>query len=603
MRKNGLLFSLALCSCLVVTARADDPFDLKVLYAGNPGSSREKDFVDLLKASIKHVETADYRSFTEDQAVGHDVIIFDWTSIYPRDKDGKVLERIDRFDYPATPKLSEKYDRPTFIIGGPGQRVVRKLKLKIDWLCLCLDEAAHGLAIGHDIFRTPLKVSPTLEEIPTPAHYPGLASGSQLGKTIKTWKVQTKKFPEVDPGLVSDGYMFEDSPDAEIICSGLNEKGPQSVAMGRQANFLLWGFSAAPVDMTSEARRCFINAVIYIKRFDGQRPIVRADANAYSRGRSLMAAHLAKFVVDQDAFRRMNPELVRLAPDRVAKQRELELFVLGQMFPEVVRTRAARDPNAYVAWIKENFEWLRAGPDHDGTIEIALDDDVKALGLSNHKIDLLDACVAMLERNDRIEMALRVLQRYTTVDFDDVKGWRAWLDANRDRLFFTESGGYKFMVAPQSVIVPSRKDRLPLSVTDSPMQRMPVIAEASFSPDRVRRGDGVTFVVRVTIAPAWHISALQGSKGPKIATSLSLSLPRGIETDGDWTFPEPIPGSDGRLIHAGVVEFRRRLRVTEEFPTGAIAATCTLSYQACDRFSCRPPDQSLLEATAQAIGK
>jgi len=592
---------MAVTLCLGVTARADEPIALKILYAGNPGSSREKDFVAFLKPSFQAVETTDYRTFQEEQALGHDVVIFDWTSTYPRDKDGKVLENIDHMNNPKVPKLSEKYDRATILIGGPGQRVVKRLRLKIDWLCHCLDEAAHGMATAHDIFRTPLKVDPTLEEIPTPAHYPALASGKPIGKTIKVWKVQTKKYPEIDPGLVSDGYVFEDSPDAEFISSGLNQKGPESVALGRQGNFFLWGFSASPSDMTPEARRCFVNSICYIKRFDGQAPIVHEVENGFSRRRALMNAHFTRTILDPDAFKRMLPEFARADPERFEEQRKLELHVLEQVFPADVRKRAAGDPGAYVAWVEENFEWLRPGPDHDGILEIAIDSDVKSLGLSNHKVDLLDACVAMLERRDRPELAYRVLKRYTTEDFADSKGWRSWLVNHHDRLFFTEAGGYKFMVAPETVVSPMRPARTPLSAIRSPNRREPVVAETECSPTRVRAGDCLTLVVRVRTAPSWHITAVKGSKGPEVATSLSLTLPPSVEPDGDWSYPEPLPGANGHLSYAGTVEFRRRLRVNKRTEAGPIAVTCTLGYQACDPFSCRPPTEMVLEVKAEVV--
>jgi len=57
MRIRGVLFGMAVASCFWVTARADEPIALKILYAGNPGSSREKDFVAFLKPSFQQVVT------------------------------------------------------------------------------------------------------------------------------------------------------------------------------------------------------------------------------------------------------------------------------------------------------------------------------------------------------------------------------------------------------------------------------------------------------------------------------------------------------------------------------------------------------------------
>ena len=74
------------------------------------------------------------------------------------------------------------------------------------------------------------------------------------GENLKVWKVETKSFPAIDPGLVYHPYGFEDSPDAELIASGLNSKDPHAIALARQGNFFLWGFSASPSDMTFDAQ-------------------------------------------------------------------------------------------------------------------------------------------------------------------------------------------------------------------------------------------------------------------------------------------------------------------------------------------------------------
>jgi hypothetical protein len=127
------------------------------------------------------------------------------------------------------------------------------------------------LVPSHEIFNKPLKVNLTFEDVPTPEYYVQFAGGNKIEKTTRVWRVQTKKFPEIDPGLVSNPDRFGGSPDAESISSGLNSKGPASVALARDRNFFLWGFSASPRDMTPEARKCFLNAVCYIKKFDGQK--------------------------------------------------------------------------------------------------------------------------------------------------------------------------------------------------------------------------------------------------------------------------------------------------------------------------------------------
>jgi hypothetical protein len=282
----------------------------------------------------------------------------------------------------------------------------------------------------HEIFHKPFPVEIRWEERPTPENYRHWPGGDKLGKTMKVWKVQTKSFPAIDPGLVSDPYGFADSPDAEVISSGLNSKGPESVALSRHGNFFLWGFAAAPSDMTPEARKCFLNAVCYIRKFDGQRPFVLKTASG--REWALVYAGYLKNITDQN-------------------------FV-NQLFPQELRDRFGKDPDKYRQYYQENLEYLR--PAKAG---YAVDEDVKGLGLSNRRVELLDRCVALLEKGEQQELALRVLKRYTHEKFAEPKEWRAWLDRKRERLFFTDTGGYKFMVAPASLDKPAPRPPAPRS--------------------------------------------------------------------------------------------------------------------------------------------
>jgi hypothetical protein len=419
---------------------------------------------------------------------------------------------------------------------------------------------------SHEVFRKPLKVDLPFENRAVPPNYRDWPGGDQLGPTIKVWKVQTRKFPEIDPGLVSDPYGFADSPDAEVISSGLNSKGPDSVALGRHGNFFLWGFAASPSEMTPEARKCFVNAVCYIKKFDGQRPFVRKT----SRGRewALLNARLAEQYFDADFFK--------------------------QAVPEDLRRRFGKDSAKYIRYYTENLESIRlVGQCY------AVDEDVKGLGLSNRKAELLEACVSMLERGDRSELARRLLERYTTERFTDAARWRRWLEANRRRLFFTDTGGFKFLVAPESLIGPS--GRLADDSSPAPDARRPVVARAELSPTALHPGHEATLVVRVETAPSWHIYAVEGSNGPGIATTLKLRLPRGVEAEGEWSCPNAIRASDGQMAYEGKLEFRRKLRVGADAASGPIEVACDLGYQACDPRSCRAPAREELIAKAEVV--
>jgi hypothetical protein len=274
---------------------------------------------------------------------------------------------------------------------------------------------AHGVVPTHEIFQKPLKVDLKLEEISTPSNYRQWPGGDELGPRMKAWKVQNAKHPEIDPGLVSDPYGFTDSPDAEVVSSGINSKGPEAVALGRHGNFFLWGFSAKPSDMTPSAQGCFVNSICYIKKFDGKKPLVRKVSSG--RRWALVYAGYLKYITDDNFLQRL--------------------------FPEELRKRFGKDAEKYTEYYESNLEYLRLEGDH-----FVVDEDVKELGISNRKIELLDHCTDLLERGEHTDVALRVLRRYTTESFGTAKEWRSWFKQNRGRLFFTDTGGYKFLVNP-----------------------------------------------------------------------------------------------------------------------------------------------------------
>ncbi len=91
------------------------------------------------------------------------------------------------------------------------------------------------------------------------------------------WRVQQirdAKSRMVAPyGAVSRAWKTGDAPDAEALVVGYNlGKMNGAVAVGRQGNFLQWGFSAPPSKMTEAGRAFFLNSICYIAKFDGRTP-------------------------------------------------------------------------------------------------------------------------------------------------------------------------------------------------------------------------------------------------------------------------------------------------------------------------------------------
>ncbi len=114
--------------------RAEEPIKLKVLYAGNSGSDRAKDFASFLEKHFAKVGAVDFGKFQEADAKDYDVVLFDWTSIYPRDKEGKINNSLGNIIMPPAPHLSAVFAKPTILIGAAGGQVAGTRQIKINWL-------------------------------------------------------------------------------------------------------------------------------------------------------------------------------------------------------------------------------------------------------------------------------------------------------------------------------------------------------------------------------------------------------------------------------------------------------------------------------------
>lgn len=101
-----------------------DPIALRVLYAGKPGSEREKRVVAFLEKQFNKVGKASLTEFKAADAADYDVVLFDWTSMAP---DGRVLPQ------PDLPKLDD-FDRAAVLVGHVGGSIGGQERLKLDWL-------------------------------------------------------------------------------------------------------------------------------------------------------------------------------------------------------------------------------------------------------------------------------------------------------------------------------------------------------------------------------------------------------------------------------------------------------------------------------------
>lgn len=281
-----------------------------------------------------------------------------------------------------------------------------------------MGDAAQGEPIQHEVFEKPFKVEPEFEEWDTPDNYRRFPGGDKLPDKMTVWRIQNTG--KTYGGVVARSWGFKDSPDAEVLTPGFNRgKEYGAVGVGRHGNFLQWGYSAPPSKMTDAGKRFFLNCVCYIDKFDGKAPLIRRESS--DRIDPIRLAMVMKQITDKEFGPRIFGE---------------ELF-----------EKHNGDPDSLVKYFRDNYEYIY----RDGVYRV--DHELKALGIeSNRTVRALGQLIALLENDGHAATARRLLRRYTTESFQAADEWQAWFDGNRDRLYFSDVGGYKFRVIPEGYL-------------------------------------------------------------------------------------------------------------------------------------------------------
>jgi hypothetical protein len=202
----------------------------------------------------------------------------------------------------------------------------------------------------------------------------------------------------------------------------------------------------------------------------------------------------------------------------------------------------------------------------------------------------------MLEQKENVDLAQRVLERYTTQKFTTAAEWRAWFSANKNNLFYTEAGGFKFMVNTYNKETAAIK---PINSTGKenfgsvPTLADPVVLTASLL-DGSKPGTKEV-VINVSILKGWHIYAYVPEGSPFIQTQALLELPGEVKKEVEWQSSAgiPFPGDGGMFVWENKADFKTAID-TSALKAGTVIK-CGLYYQVCDNNKCFPPKRKMIE--------
>ena len=393
---------------------------------------------------------------------------------------------------------------------------------------------------GHALLSKPFPLAIALEDTPSPANFAQWKPG--FGPTVPTFAIFTGFDQEKDePGLVTSDAGFEDVPDAERILGGINMKGPDYASVARHGSFVMWGFHATPDRFTDAGRRLYLNALAYA---------------ASHKGAVVETLRLRPARVDTEhAF----TLFMGLYPASERK-RVLERHFTGEAIPDAL----VDDAEKRLAWFEERAPFLH--PASDGTdwktaYQLAVDAECRELGHSNASLAFLDALAARLAKDAGDALATKLLARYVPDAAPSEFG--AWLAKHRDRLYFTEAGGWVWRVRG----APARSPSLRFEAGAPKDELVSVKAAATEA----------ALELELRIRDGWHLYSVEGRAGKPVAVTIVAGS--AFEAAGPPEFEE---AEDGVL--SGYATIRVPLRRVAKGELLSVDFT----YTVCDAATCKP---------------
>lgn len=410
MKMLSLILTLV---AMVLRAGAVDLDEMRVLYIGEAGTLREKEVSGFLRKNVGEVKAVSRAGFAPADAADFDVVVLDW----PQSESA-------RLDRGIKSPLGDRreWEKPTVLLGSAGLNLAVAWRIRGGSGCTCLYPFAYGLR-EHEIFEKPFPLDRSLiEERPTPSgfsahiHSPTTPLLPLVRDASRSWKA----------GWCTYNDGFDANPDIEVYCGGENDKTPTTAAaVWRQGNLLHFGFEQSPAEMNESGQRLLLNPIAYISRFAEDRPIAVTP--------SVFAGPVA---------------LPRTYLDRRLRNNGNRNETSWMVTPELFREIAEMDASKLESWYETVRPYLHPGGGPDPKLEI--DAEARALSAPIDQPLFFERCLAVLDSPDASK-ARSLLARYApsgTEKHASPSEWESWFAENRDYLFFSDQGDYRWYIDP-----------------------------------------------------------------------------------------------------------------------------------------------------------
>lgn len=274
---------------------------------------------------------------------------------------------------------------------------------------------------------------------------------------------------------------------------------------------------------------------------------------------------------------------------------------LQKRFPDLYEL-FGDDEEGYTDYFKDNYPYFRPKG-----YDFIIDEDVRSVGIPNNDIRLLDKAIGMWETGERVAKARRILTRYTLCRFPTAAEWRAWFEAVKSRLFFTEAGGWIFMVDTRDKSIPGNDyGVLHTPIAETVTSAAAASATENAAPAREASGTVATddrnpvrvtasaeklpngnrlLTVRMKIHEGYHIYASVAAGDPFVATTVEILPPARAAKVGGLQKPTArMYNSAGTTVYQKEALFRQEI-------SGKGDVKCIVGYQCCNETICMPPTE------------